>query len=131
MRLCIPECEACVRRKRNPCASRGNASSPPDPWGAAATLRGMFTSSPLTGSKAEQYAALAAQARALLHGDNLHIVKRPDAPVRVLLTGHMDTVFSADHAFQGQQWLDDGILNGPGVADMKGGIAVMLSALMV
>ncbi|VXB64444.1 Protein YtsP [Luteimonas sp. 9C] len=29
----------------------------------------MFTSSPLTGSKAEQYAALAAQARALLHGE--------------------------------------------------------------
>jgi len=29
----------------------------------------MFTTSPLTGSKAEQYAALAAQARALLHGE--------------------------------------------------------------
>ncbi|NYZ63119.1 GAF domain-containing protein [Luteimonas deserti] len=29
----------------------------------------MFTSSPLTGSKPEQYAALAAQARALLHGE--------------------------------------------------------------
>lgn len=29
----------------------------------------MFNSTPLTGSKAEQYAALAAQARALLHGE--------------------------------------------------------------
>ena len=65
------------------------------------------------------------------HGDNLHIVKRPDAPVRVLLTGHMDTVFAADHAFQACRWLDADTLNGPGVADMKGGIAVMLAALTV
>ena len=65
----------------------------------------------------------------LMHGDNLHLVMRTDAPVRVLLTGHMDTVFAADHAFQQARWLDDGRLNGPGVADMKGGIAVMLAAL--
>ena len=30
----------------------------------------MFTSTPLSGSKADQYAALAAQARALLHGES-------------------------------------------------------------
>ncbi len=65
----------------------------------------------------------------LAHGRNLHIVKRPDAPVRVLLTGHMDTVFAADHPFQATRWLDDNTLNGPGTADMKGGIAVMLAAL--
>lgn len=65
----------------------------------------------------------------LAHGRNLHFVKRPEAPVRVLLTGHMDTVFPADHPFQSVKWLDDNILNGPGVADMKGGIAVMLAAL--
>lgn len=63
------------------------------------------------------------------HGENLHIVKRPDAPVKVLLTGHMDTVFSADHPFQACRWLDAATLNGPGTADMKGGIAVMLAAL--
>lgn len=68
--------------------------------------------------------------RALAHGDNLHIVKRPDAPLRVLLTGHMDTVFGPDHVFQACRWLDDDTLNGPGVADMKGGIAVMKAALM-
>lgn len=66
---------------------------------------------------------------ALAHGRNLHVVKRPDAPVRVLLTGHMDTVFGVDHDFQACHWRDPDTLNGPGVADMKGGIAVMLSAL--
>ena len=65
----------------------------------------------------------------LFHGQNFHLVKRPDAPVRVLLTGHMDTVFAVDHAFQTSKWLDADTLNGPGTADMKGGIAVMLAAL--
>ncbi|WP_395001514.1 hydrolase [Sphingomonas sp.] len=63
------------------------------------------------------------------HGRNLHLVVRPRAPVQLLLTGHMDTVFGNDHAFQSLTWLGDGVLGGPGVADMKGGIAVMLAAL--
>ena len=63
------------------------------------------------------------------HGRHLHLTVRPMAPVQLLFTGHMDTVYGADHAFQETSWLDDGVLNGPGVADMKGGIAVMLSAL--
>jgi len=63
------------------------------------------------------------------HGRHLTLSVRPDAPVRLLLTGHMDTVFAIDHPFQQQRWLEPGILNGPGVADMKGGIAVMLAAL--
>ncbi|MBA3677161.1 MAG: hydrolase [Sphingosinicella sp.] len=65
----------------------------------------------------------------LQHGANLHLKVRPEAPVQLLFTGHMDTVFGADHVFQSCQWLEDGVLNGPGVADMKGGIAVMLAAL--
>jgi len=65
----------------------------------------------------------------LQHGRNLHLKVRPDAPVQLLFTGHMDTVFGADHPFQETRWLDDEVLNGPGVADMKGGIAVMLAAL--
>ena len=66
---------------------------------------------------------------AIEHGKHLHLVVRPDAPVRMLFTGHMDTVYPVDHTFQSLQWLDDGRLNGPGVADMKGGLAVMLAAL--
>jgi glutamate carboxypeptidase len=65
----------------------------------------------------------------LKHGQHMVLTVRPDAPVRLLFTGHMDTVFASDHAFQDQKWLEPGILNGPGVADMKGGIAVMLAAL--
>jgi glutamate carboxypeptidase len=63
------------------------------------------------------------------HGRHLHLTVRPTAPVQLLLTGHMDTVFAADHAFQETRWIEDGVLNGPGVADMKGGLAVMLAAL--
>lgn len=62
-------------------------------------------------------------------GDMLRLVKRPQAPVRVLLSGHMDTVFPVDHPFQGETFLDDDTLNAPGAADMKGGLLVMLYAL--
>src|SRR5256885_708474 len=63
------------------------------------------------------------------HGRHLHLNVRPMARVQLLFTGHMDTVFAPDHAFQATRWLEDGVLNGPGVADMKGGIAVMLAAI--
>jgi glutamate carboxypeptidase len=63
------------------------------------------------------------------HGRHLHLTVRPTAAVQLLFTGHMDTVYAEDHPFQDTQWRDDGILNGPGVADMKGGLAVMLAAL--
>jgi glutamate carboxypeptidase len=66
---------------------------------------------------------------ALDHGRHLHLAVRPDAPVQILLTGHMDTVYGADHPFQAMRWRDDGALNGPGVADMKGGLSLMLAAL--
>jgi glutamate carboxypeptidase len=60
----------------------------------------------------------------------LRITKRPDAPFQVLLVGHMDTVYGIDHPFQTPKKLSDTILNGPGVADLKGGLVVMLHALM-
>ena len=63
------------------------------------------------------------------HGQHLHLKVRPNARVQLLLTGHMDTVYGIDHDFQETRWIEDGVLNGPGVADMKGGLAVMLAAL--
>ncbi len=55
---------------------------------------------------------------------------RPDAPIQVLLNGHMDTVYSPDSPFQSCTLSPDGKkLNGPGVADMKGGLLVMIKAL--
>lgn len=63
------------------------------------------------------------------HGRHLHLAVRPHAPVQLLFTGHMDTVYPADHSFQTLSDRADGTLNGPGVADMKGGLAVMLAAL--
>ena len=71
----------------------------------------------------------AGKTESVVHGEHLVLRVRQNAPHRVLLTGHMDTVFGADHAFQALTWLDGKTLNGPGVADMKGGIAVMLAAL--
>ena len=63
------------------------------------------------------------------HGAHLLLRVRPEASVRLLLTGHMDTVYPADHPFQTVVEREDGTLGGPGVADMKGGLAVMLAAL--
>ena len=67
---------------------------------------------------------------ALEHGRHLVLTVRPEASRRVLLTGHMDTVFPANHPFQETRWLEDGVLNGPGTADMKAGIALMCEALL-
>ena len=67
---------------------------------------------------------------ALERGKHLVLSVRPEATRRVLLTGHMDTVFPADHPFQSIRELEPGVLNGPGLADMKGGIAVIAEALL-
>lgn len=55
---------------------------------------------------------------------------RTTAPVQVVLTGHYDTVFPKG-TFEGVTDLGDGRFNGPGLADMKGGLCVMLDALKV
>jgi glutamate carboxypeptidase len=65
----------------------------------------------------------------IAHGRHLVLCVRPEAACRMLFTGHMDTVYPADHPFQAIVTLPDGRINGPGVADMKGGLAVMLAAL--
>lgn len=64
------------------------------------------------------------------NGKHLVCRVRPDAQRRLIFTGHMDTVFPPDHPFQENTWQGDDVVNGPGTADMKGGIAVMLHALM-
>lgn len=63
------------------------------------------------------------------YGKIISFRKRRAAPFQVLLCGHMDTVFPKNHSFQSPEKIDDRILKGPGVADMKGGILVMLTAL--
>lgn len=48
--------------------------------------------------------------------------------LRLLLIGHLDTVFEKNHSFQ-HYLRKDNIATGPGVSDMKGGNAVLLYAL--
>ncbi len=62
-------------------------------------------------------------------GPMLRLSKRPEASTRVLFCGHMDTVFPKESHFQEWHQIDDNTLGGPGVADMKGGILVMLKAI--
>lgn len=47
----------------------------------------------------------------------------------VLLVGHYDTVYDKDHSFQVCTDLGNGTINGPGIADLKGGLSVMFNAL--
>ena len=67
--------------------------------------------------------------RDVRHGQHLLVRVRPDAPRRVVLTGHMDTVYGVEDAFQQCDWTDERTLHGPGTADMKGGISLMLAGL--
>lgn len=52
-----------------------------------------------------------------------------DRPRKVLLAIHYDTVFGSEHAFQTCERITDTRLQGPGVADAKGGIIVLRYAL--
>jgi len=62
-------------------------------------------------------------------GDAFLFSRRPHAPLQVLLVGHLDTVFAVDHPFQKVREIAGNRLNGPGVADLKGGLVVMHTAL--
>lgn len=62
-------------------------------------------------------------------GPVIRFFKRPQAPMQVLLVGHMDTVYHREHRFQRTVKIGGDILQGPGVADMKSGIVIMLYAL--
>ncbi len=69
------------------------------------------------------------QSETVTYEPSLLVTVRPEAPIQLVLTGHYDTVFPKDSHFQAPVFLDDNTLNGPGTADMKGGILVMLEAL--
>jgi glutamate carboxypeptidase len=101
--------------------------------GQAALLADAFAALPgeVTLEEPAPVTAMAADGKevAVEYGKHLVLRVRPGAQRRFLLTGHMDTVFPAHHPFQQQTWLDAETLNGPGTADMKGGIAVILAAL--
>jgi len=61
-------------------------------------------------------------------GDH-HLWKTTGREKAIYLLGHMDTVFPYDHPFQRCRMEDD-LLRGPGTGDMKGGIAVLVYALL-
>ena len=69
------------------------------------------------------------EAASIEHTESIRVRVRPEAPIQIALTGHYDTVFAATHAFQRPWRVDETTLRGPGVADMKGGISLMLAAL--
>lgn len=60
-------------------------------------------------------------------GESLYFHFNESASLNILLSGHMDTVFGPEHAFQSCSE-DDTCLYGPGVADMKGGLFIMIMA---
>ncbi|TBW30024.1 M20/M25/M40 family metallo-hydrolase [Gramella sp. KN1008] len=49
--------------------------------------------------------------------------------LRLLLIGHLDTVFELDSPFQDSSMENDSIMKAPGVADMKGGDVVIILAM--
>lgn len=49
--------------------------------------------------------------------------------LKLLLIGHLDTVFELDSPFQSSTMVNDSIMKGPGVADMKGGDVIIILAM--
>ncbi|MFP4518787.1 MAG: hydrolase [Oceanicaulis sp.] len=70
------------------------------------------------------------EVREVAYTPSMKVSKRPDAPVRIVLTGHHDTVFPEGCGFEDWRLADEDTINGPGVADMKGGLLVMLHGLL-
>lgn len=48
---------------------------------------------------------------------------------KILMIGHLDTVFAKDDAFQHYSVVDDTHIAGPGITDMKGGDVIIIAAL--
>ena len=62
-------------------------------------------------------------------GRALKSAMRPEAPLQILLCGHMDTVMVPEAHEKEPGMIENGRLWGPGALDCKGGLAVMLAAL--
>jgi glutamate carboxypeptidase len=57
------------------------------------------------------------------------VADHPGPGPRILLIGHLDTVFEADSPFQKFERIDERAARGPGIIDMKGGDVVLVYAL--
>ena len=57
------------------------------------------------------------------------VAEHPGKGPKILLVGHLDTVFEKDSPFQAFQRLDGNKARGPGIIDMKGGDVIIVSAL--
>ena len=55
--------------------------------------------------------------------------RRVNAKHRVLLSIHLDTVYGPEHSFQDVWHESENVLRGPGVADAKGGLVVLIEGL--
>lgn len=57
------------------------------------------------------------------------VAEKPGQGKRMLLIGHLDTVFEKDSPFQKFQRVDADTAKGPGIIDMKGGDVIIIAAL--
>jgi len=57
------------------------------------------------------------------------IADHPGKGPRIILIGHLDTVFERDSPFQTFKRIDDRTATGPGIIDMKGGDVIIIAAL--
>ena len=57
------------------------------------------------------------------------VAEHPGSGPRILLIGHLDTVFEPSSPFQRFERLDDSTARGPGIIDMKGGDVIIIGAL--
>jgi len=57
------------------------------------------------------------------------VAEHPGPGQKILLIGHLDTVFEPDNPFQKFQRINDSTAKGPGIIDMKGGDVILLFAL--
>src|SRR5215510_3790961 len=57
------------------------------------------------------------------------IAEHPGSGPKILLIGHLDTVFEPSSPFQRFERLNDTTARGPGIIDMKGGDVILLHAL--